>query len=650
MILSGTPFAADPLAGLWNPPFWLLVLSPTAAMANGIVWLHLLWAGWGAWILAKSEVNQGQAPLVALAAAAAFSGMPKLLGHVGLGHIGLVSAVSWTPWIILLWRRAIASSVAGVRRWAFRSMLAGGALGCAFLADPRWIIPAGLLATLSSLWQAMPAAGTARVRLRSFALAGFTAVASCLGVCAVLWVPLLEFYRLSTRHLLTSAEATLLSLPAKNLIGLLIPNLGGWPEWLVYPGIVVLMLTCVGIASPSRTSRFWGVVVVLGLLLALGSNTPIYPALVALVPGMSALRVPARWLLVSGLGLAMLSSAGLSQFASPSQVPVERKRSTLIVMAIALLSVLLASGLLMLRVDPGIQKASLGAAILAALCAIVLCVVARRSMRRGWVIGSVMMLMAADLVWVNSSLIKPLPMQRVVDEAEQATTWAEDLGAMGRSFSPTYALPQQIGALQRWELAEGVDPMQLAAYWDYMAGATGFDSDGYSVTLPPYPEGDPSAPWEVRIDGEALGLLAVTRVVSNYPVRGSGLDLISARDGLSLYAVSEPRPYAWVAEDAGDPLGAWRLPERLSRTPNVLSATAEGPGMLVFSEIQYPGWSARVDGAPTEVETVAGLLRGVRLSPGRHEIVLRFRPVTVYAGAAVTLLTLACLALLWGRR
>ena len=650
MILAGSPFAADPLSGLWYPPFWLLILSPTALTANLITWIHLAWAGWGAWKLARSEITGEFAGVSALAAAAAFSGMPKLLGHIGLGHMGLVSAVCWTPWVVLLSRKAARSLVMSGRGWPFRMAMAGGALGVVFLADPRWLIPAGLLALTIGLAEALTGTGKAKGRIRSLALGGLIAALTCLGIAAVLWLPLFEYYQLSTRHLLTSVEATAMSLPPERLLGFLIPDLGGWPEWLVYPGIVVLMLACVGLTSPFRASKLWGGVALFGILLALGSSTPLYSALASLIPGMSALRVPPRWLFVSGLGMALLSSMGLDQLVSDSRDPIQRKRRDLVVTAVAALVALLAVGLVLLQVDVKLQAAGLGSAVLAVSCALVIRTSSAQTAhpeRQVWV---VMILLAADLFWVNTTLVERLPMRTVIAEASQAISWVEDSGSAGRTFSPSYAIPQELGGLQGRELADGVNPLQLASYWEYMADAAGFEAGEYSVTLPPYPEGDPSAPWDVNLDGDALGLLAVTHVVSSFSIRGSGIQIASVRNGLSVYEITDSRPHAWVAEDAGDPGGAWHAPSRLVRTPNVITASAEGPGMIVFSEIVYPGWRAVVDGSPARIEVVAGLLRGVRLTPGSHEIILRFRPVTVYAGAAITLLSLAGLAVLWRRR
>ena len=65
--------------------------------------------------------------------------------------------------------------------------------------------------------------------------------------------------------------------------------------------------------------------------------------------------------------------------------------------------------------------------------------------------------------------------------------------------------------------------------------------------------------------------------------------------------------------------------------PNELTyevQTGKG-GVVVFSEIYYPGWTATVDGKLAEVGRVDYILRALRVSPGKHEVVLTFKPKSV---------------------
>ena len=74
-----------------------------------------------------------------------------------------------------------------------------------------------------------------------------------------------------------------------------------------------------------------------------------------------------------------------------------------------------------------------------------------------------------------------------------------------------------------------------------------------------------------------------------------------------------------------------------SYQPNNLKYTAESKngGVLVFSEIYYPGWTATVDGKPAELGRVNYILRALQLAPGKHEVVLDFHPATVKATETV---------------
>ena len=52
-------------------------------------------------------------------------------------------------------------------------------------------------------------------------------------------------------------------------------------------------------------------------------------------------------------------------------------------------------------------------------------------------------------------------------------------------------------------------------------------------------------------------------------------------------------------------------------------------GVLVFSEIYYPGWEAKVDGQPVELGRVDYILRALNVQPGKHQVELSFFPKSV---------------------
>ena len=70
------------------------------------------------------------------------------------------------------------------------------------------------------------------------------------------------------------------------------------------------------------------------------------------------------------------------------------------------------------------------------------------------------------------------------------------------------------------------------------------------------------------------------------------------------------------------------------------------PAMIVVSDTYFPGWRAYVDGHSTEIYSVNGAMRGVLAPAGAHLVAMRYRPMRVYAGAALSLLGILGAAML----
>ncbi|MGP1467442.1 MAG: YfhO family protein [Porphyromonadaceae bacterium] len=61
-------------------------------------------------------------------------------------------------------------------------------------------------------------------------------------------------------------------------------------------------------------------------------------------------------------------------------------------------------------------------------------------------------------------------------------------------------------------------------------------------------------------------------------------------------------------------------------TYDVKSSTG---GIVVFSEVYYPGWTATIDGNPAEVGRVDYVLRGIQIPAGSHKVEMMFYPKSV---------------------
>ena len=69
----------------------------------------------------------------------------------------------------------------------------------------------------------------------------------------------------------------------------------------------------------------------------------------------------------------------------------------------------------------------------------------------------------------------------------------------------------------------------------------------------------------------------------------------------------------------------------LAYEPNQLTyeVSSDKGGVLVFSEVYYPGWTATIDGQPAELGRVNYILRALRVPAGKHQVKLAFFPKSV---------------------
>ncbi len=129
-------------------------------------------------------------------------------------------------------------------------------------------------------------------------------------------------------------------------------------------------------------------------------------------------------------------------------------------------------------------------------------------------------------------------------------------------------------------------------------------------------------------DAESLALLANTSF-----------------DPFAEAVLSEALPFPLEQEaSVGQPPGiVWR-----SSSPTGLSLDVYTPqdGLLVLSEVYYPGWQATVDGAPAHIYRAQYALRAIPLRAGEHHVELAFRPATFTAGAAVSAAALLAVLIL----
>ncbi len=107
-----------------------------------------------------------------------------------------------------------------------------------------------------------------------------------------------------------------------------------------------------------------------------------------------------------------------------------------------------------------------------------------------------------------------------------------------------------------------------------------------------------------------------------------------------MFSRADPDPSETVSVDRDDP-------QRVD-----LTATLRSAGLVVVSDVYYPGWTLTVDGRPGEILRANRAMRGVVLPPGTHKLVFRYEPLSFRVGMGVSVAGLIALLgfVLWARR
>ncbi len=115
---------------------------------------------------------------------------------------------------------------------------------------------------------------------------------------------------------------------------------------------------------------------------------------------------------------------------------------------------------------------------------------------------------------------------------------------------------------------------------------------------------------------------------------------------------SDFKPERTLVLGSGEPVHAGDIqrPDEYARIDEygaqrvVLSVKASADGYVLLTDSWYPGWEARLDGAPVPVERGDLIFRAIRVSPGEHRIEFEFRPGSFYAGLAASAAALLVVA------
>lgn len=679
---AGHPVIGNPHAALFYPPNWLAWLAGVPRGMGLVLALHTWFGAWGAACLMQ---NFGASRVGALLAGVIFSMSGWAAAHYYPGHYNLLMVFAWIPWIMWAYRAALVRGT-----WA--ALLPGmGGLGLALLAGyPPLVVYLGF--GLIALWVEHVVQAAEGAALRAAWYAGWRLAALGVGgliLGAALVVPAAELTHVASREAGDLEFANTFALPPAQYLSLALPGLFGRPgqepyhywgadfyeEHNAYAGLLPLLAIPLMFRWMRREAwTFYGLIA-FGLVLAIGVEGTLLPLLVRWVPGLGMFRVPARALLFVMLGMAGLTAllitalqgASLDERRSALRPALRRWIPAAAATAFGLAVVFAGWYASASHVEPMPLRAFIVAGTLATAGVIlsgiwvVLWLWTRPDPAAPkWALGLAALLIVLDAWHVGLPVIG-------VSQVVEPGMWA---GARGNI--PTGADARVL------QVVPPGGPVNLASVTGHLH-VIGYDPLPLATFETLHETGDPNDPLS-----RANRLLGVRYLLSSEPFEHPDYELIGIAYDTFYYERVDPFPRAWVASeivvepddgaaarrlmDEATDLRATAVVDRAITCPagedgsaaitayeanEVIVETSGGGGLLVLSDQYYPGWRATVDGEAAEVVRADVALRGVCVPAGEHTVRFVYRPLSLYAGVAISaagwVAWLAAVVIAWRR-
>ncbi len=683
---GGYPIYADPQAGLHSPIQWLfagltaLVPDSSWSIFQFKMLFHHVMAG----LCMHAFLRHRNLPrLAAIVGGIALIASTPFLIHKASN---LLHPMVWTPLLWIATDRLLTKP-----NWRTSAALAAALYLAGSAGSPPGffyvLLMAGLYGAYRVVEHSLVERSEGRLRTSLTTTSLWIAAAAILAI-ALLWIdlaPALELTKHTPRQNRNLAYALSFPLPLwPSLRGILVATAGQVDS---YVGVLALLLALAGLVISPRQDRgapiAFAVAAIFFFSLSVGKHLPVLPWLVTHLPGFGLFRASNRYKCLFAPMLAVCAGYGVSALL---QAPALRGRKAWIFGAVVAL--FLALILYQLGAHPVPKallkrfpdwKTPLTLSVLA--CGLVLAAAWHRPRAKIYLIAIMPLFLLSDPehFWHHQQSF----LEKRVNHKEDLQVLAPLDGVLDHRYRiyDEFALEQKSGSRLRVRDFRGYpsgDPLDLRRYRDILKKAAKHPEllEAFNVKYMLYANHHRSGKRSHRIKGdpsrtspahfkrgagpvrEALHPVAIvawygkalrkpTAVVLDAILQSEGQD--GKRDAV----IVEPAPWDSLPPGLAQSLQssehasvAGRL-QSFSTDKVVVQIDAPTEGIVVLNEVNYPGWTALVDGKPTPVFTANYLLRAVAVSAGPHTIEWRFEPVNhnarriVYFLALLTLLAAA---------
>ncbi|MBI3890535.1 MAG: hypothetical protein HY303_03290 [Candidatus Wallbacteria bacterium] len=435
----------------------------------------------------------------------------------------------------------------------------------------------------------------------------------------------------------------------------------------------------------ARASRVWLAVALVTLILSMGHHTPFFPALLKILPILAVFRYPTKYLLLSSIAVAVAAALGYEG--------IRRDRTAckrLFASALGLAGAVLGCCLLVAMAGrPGLVRgawlANLGmaGAVVVAMLGLVALQRQQRLSPAGLtaILGCLAVL---DLV-LSTCHSYPLVPDAFLTDPPRASRFLKN-AAPGQPpprfvthlpphFERTRERTMMAHMLLRRETLAGLrgcvmglDPLLgfMSVRIAGQAAYHGLVEETGDATLQDRLAAAAGTRYVLALNAPGTSSTIAREVGRLGPIVVQELDPAHVLPRVFIAGRASPAPPGSLAVSA---TGLLAMPEeasfeaadssgvlapksvhrcrlaRYDRCRLEVEVELEGSGLLVVSDIFYPGWKARVDGVPRPLVPVAGLFRGVQVRQGDRQVEMSYEPWTFRVGLAASALVLLAMGL-----
>jgi hypothetical protein len=660
-LLSGAPLIGHPVAPILYPLNGLTLILPLPLAFNLIFLMHLCWAGLGCYLFLRRV--SGLRTESAWVGALIFALAPRLITHVGGGHLPLIEALAWWPWawlaFSLYWRDL-------KLYWA---VLLGIAVGAMAMTDGRYLAMSGVWVGVCTLWIGL--------RGRIPALRRAIVLALTVGIVGI---------GLSAGELLPLANL----LPYSNRAGVEVEPTGGLepafllntlfrstivePESYTFMGIMAIVLALYGFAAVTRYREgAWLLGAFLTAILSLGTNLPLslYPLLMRVIPIFALFRAPGRWWPYTIFAVAVLAAYGFEKWLGGTRTRAWL-RPMLLGLCLVYAAIAIVGQNLPFLYFPQVIILPVGAMLL-------------MSRPKVWQRGLVLALVALDLLIPNLELLVPQSEAALTAPDAVVAYATQTLKPGERIFAPYGLLPEAAPVANHLATADGYDSFAIGVYTEVMRAASGCAYSGYVVGVPPT-RADYTATLAcptLKPTMPILHLLNIRLVLLPSPTDLPGgtlvyhdekrwlydlgaapptlvrqVEIVSPAQCVDRLATLDTSSNALIESGDSGPAGQFVIQNRQA-LPNGERFTidADAPAFLVRSETWVPGWTAYLDDQPDikiAVQRTDCAFQGVTVPAGTHTVTFIYDPPAFELGWRLSVFTVGLVIVyalwVWGKR